>query len=326
MDRALAGRPDYGYQPWYAALLWQMSDDPRYRDLAVAQTDRLVAGEEARIAAAQAPQVAGDSYLEIDAWVGNVARVYDWCFEALTPAQRSRWLAYAHQAVWNVWLAPASSSGGVAAQWGGREMRWSGWGRDNPANNYYFHFLSAALALGLASQGEHPQAAGWLDLVRQQKLAGELWPLYARELQGGGSLEGTGYGTALRTLWGVYDQWERSTGERIAHRSPHARDSLAHLLHSITPSLDRLAPTGDHARDASAALFDYHRDYLLQLAALFPQERLAAVALDQLQRSAACRACVTASTMCRNCCLRRPVLRLRGRSSRPCIGARAPGS
>ncbi|MBB5203633.1 hypothetical protein HNQ51_000926 [Inhella inkyongensis] len=285
VDRALAGRPDYAYQPWYAALLWQMSDDPRYRDLAVAQTESLVTAEEARIAAAQAPQVAGDSYLEVDAWVGNVARVYDWCFEALTPAQRSRWLAYAHQAVWNVWLAPASPAGGVAAQWGGREMRWSGWGRDNPANNYYFHFLNAAVLLGLASQGEHPQAPVWLDLVRHQKLAGELWPLYARELQGGGSLEGTGYGTALRTLWGVYEVWERSTGERIAHLSPHARDSMAHLLHSITPSLDRLAPTGDHARDATAALFDYHRDYLLQLAALFPQDRLSPVALDHLRRS-----------------------------------------
>lgn len=286
VDRALAGHPDYAYEPWTAALLWQLSDDPRYRDLAVRQTEALVAGEEALIASGRTPEVAGDSYLEIDGWVGNVARVYDWCYEALTPAQRTRWLAYANQAVWNVWKAPRdAASGGLAAQWGGRVVPWSGWATDNPSNNYYFHFLNAGMLLGLASRGENAQAAEWIDLFRNQKLERELWPLYARDLTGGGSLEGTGYGTSMTLLFNLYETWERSTGERIVEKSPHALASMAHALHSITPSLDRLAPTGDHARDSSAALFDYHRDYLQQLIALHPQERLAAVASQQLAQS-----------------------------------------
>lgn len=285
VDRALAGRPDYGYQPWYAALLYQLSDDVRYRELAVRQTEALVAGEEVLIASGRTPEVAGDSYLYINDWVGNVARVYDWCYDALTPAQRSRWLAYANQAVWNVWKAPPDPSGGLAARWGERVVPWSGWATDNPANNYYLHFLDAGLLLGLATQGESAQAAEWLDLFRNQKLERELWPLYARDLSGGGSLEGTGYGTSMRLLWNLYETWERSTGERIVERSPHALASMAHLLHSIAPSLDRLAPTGDHARDSTAALFDYHRDYLQGLIALYPQERLSAVAAQQLERS-----------------------------------------
>ena len=84
--------------------------------------------------------------------------------------------------------------------------------------------------------------------------------------------------------------WERSTGERIATLTPHTRDSIAHLLHNLTPTLDRLAPTGDHARDSTAALFDYHRQYLQTLIALYPQERLSAMArksaLDLLHRAA----------------------------------------
>ena len=58
------------------------------------------------------------------------------------------------------------------------------------------------------------------------------------------------------------------------------------VIHSTVPTLDRLAPTGDHARDSSAALFDYHREYLLVLQALFPEERLSGIARTLLEGSA----------------------------------------
>jgi hypothetical protein len=44
------------------------------------------------------------------------------------------------------------------------------------------------------------------------------------------------------------------------------------MVHAILPTLDRLAPVGDHARESTAALFDYHRWYLLELGALYPDE------------------------------------------------------
>ena len=58
---------------------------------------------EGKISAGQAPEVAADSYLEIGDLIGDLALVYDWCFPQTTAAQRTRWLAYADQAVWNVW-------------------------------------------------------------------------------------------------------------------------------------------------------------------------------------------------------------------------------
>lgn len=278
VDSQLAGGNIYGFEPWYAALMYQVTGEQRYATYAIQQTDAFVASEEALIAANQRATVAGDSYLEVGPIIGSLAVVYDWAYDLMTPAQRTRWINYANQTVWNVWNYQQ-------AKWGNTTYAWSGWSVDNPSNNYYYSFLRATMLLGLATHGENPQAQRWLDKFRVEKMEGQLFPTFNRELAGGGSREGTGYGTAMKGLWQLYDWWEKSTGERIATRTPHTLASMAHLMHSIVPTLDRLAPTGDHARDSSAALFDYHREYLLELQALFPDEHLSGIARTLLESS-----------------------------------------
>ncbi len=278
VDAQLAGGNAYEFKAWHAALMYQLTGQAAYADYAIARIDTFVAGEETLIANGQRAEVAFDSYLYIGDLIGDVMLVYDWAYDRLTPTQRSRWLTYANQAVWNVWH-PAQ------AAWGNVAYPWSGWSIDNPVNNHYYSFLRATMLLGLASRGEHPQAQTWIDQFRTAKLENELFPTFNRDLSGGGSREGTGYGTAMRTLFQLYDWWERSTGERIADRTPHTLASIAHMLHNLTPTLDRLAPTGDHARDSSAAFFDYHRDYLLTLIALYPDHPLAAIATSALAQS-----------------------------------------
>jgi hypothetical protein len=267
----MTGGNVYGFEPWYAALMFRLSGEPLYAAYAIQVTDAAVAAEEMLIAQDMRANVAGDSYLEVGSIVGNVALVYDWCYDRLTPAQRSRWLTYSNQSVKNIWN-PRSAS------WGAKTYSWSGWSVDNPSNNYYYSFLRATMLLGLASFGENDQSQTWLDTFRIAKLEKQLFPTFKRDLDGGGSREGTGYGTAMRGLFQMLDWWERSTGERLAERAPHTLASMAHMMHSTVPTLDRLAPTGDHARDSSAALFDYHRDYLLELMALFPNERMSGAA------------------------------------------------
>jgi hypothetical protein len=278
VDNQLAGSDYYGFEPWYAALMYQVTGEQRYATYAIQQTDARVAAEEALIAANQRADVAFDSYLYVGPTIGNLALVYDWTYDLLTPTQRTRWLAYANQAVWNVWNHDQ-------AKWGNTTYAWSGWSVDNPSNNYYYSFLKATMLLGLASQGENTQAQAWLDKFRTEKIENQLIPTFNRDLAGGGSREGTGYGVSMRELWELYDWWERSTGERIATRTPHTLASMAHMMHSIVPTLDRLAPTGDHARESTAALFDYHREYLLKLMSLFPQERLSGAAKSLLDAS-----------------------------------------
>jgi hypothetical protein len=278
VDAHMAGREQYGFQPWFAALLFRMNNDALYAVYAIQQTDALVAAEEALINQNRAANVAADSYLQVGETIGNVALVYDWCYDRLTPAQRARWLRYANQSVWNVWHH-------TQARWGDKVYPWTGWSVNNPSNNYYYSFLRATMLLGLASHGENDQAQHWLDVFRENKLEAQLFPTFDRDLSGGGSREGTGYGAAMTGLFQLLDWWERSTGERLATRTPHTLACMAHMLHSTTPTLNQLAPTGDHSRDSSAALFDYHREYLLELMALFPQEQLSGVAKSLLAAS-----------------------------------------
>jgi hypothetical protein len=278
VDAQLSGQKGYAFEPWYAALMSQLTGEASYCRFAVDATETWVASEEALIAAGKRAQVAGDSYLHVGSIVGGLAIVYDWCHGLLAPAQRERWVAYANRAVENVWNHRG-------ARWGEASHPWTGWGTDNPANNYYYSFLRATMLLGIATLGENPSAPTWLETFRKRRIERELVPVFTRDLEGGGSREGTGYGTAMKGLFQLYEWWERSTGERIADLTPHTRASMAHMIHAIVPTLDALAPTGDHSRDSTAALFDYHREYLLVGAALYPDDRVSGVSRSLLERS-----------------------------------------
>lgn len=268
VDAELGGADYYAFEPWFAALLGQLTGDAGYCAWAVERTEAWVAAEEALIAGGERAEVAFDSYLYVGDHVGNLALVYDWCWDVLEAGQRTRWLAYANQAVWNVWHPEEAS-------WNGTSFPWSGWSIDNPSNNYYYSFLRATLLLGLAARGEHADAETWIRTFRDDKIGGQLVPTFERDLAGGGSREGTGYGVAMARLFELYDLWESSTGERIHDLTGHARNSLANFLHLVVPTLDRLAPVGDHARDSTAVLFDYHRNYVQILTYLYRSDPLA---------------------------------------------------
>lgn len=278
VDQWVAGADLWGFSAWNAALLGQLTQTTKYCTKAVATVEAQVVAAEAKIAANQAPAVAADSYLEIGDKIGDLALVYDWCFDQTTAGQRARWLKYADQAVWNVWHH-------TTAKWGGATIPWTGWATDDPANNYYYSFLRATMLLGLASKGEDPQADAWITQFRDTKLGAQLTPEFQADLVGGGSREGTGYGVALRKLFELYDLWQATTGEPLAAATPHARQSLLAALHQLVPTRDRIAPTGDQSRDSTAAFFDYHRNYIQELIQEFPGDPLAGRAKTQLAAS-----------------------------------------
>ncbi len=271
VERYVGGADIYGFSPWYAALMGQLTGEARYCEKAVEETDEIIKSEESLISSGQVPVAGRDSYLAVGDYVGDAMLVYDWCYSTASSGQRSRWLKYAEQAVWNVWHPDK-------AKWGGKTMKWNGWSIDNPSNNYYYSFLRATMLLGLGAHGESGDS-DWLSFVRDEKFLGQLVPTFDRDLQGGGSREGTGYGVSMHKLWELYDLWHGSTGEDLASQSGHARASMLTFMHQIVPTLDRVAPTGDHSRDSTAAMFDYHRNYLLELAHLFRDDALAPHAL-----------------------------------------------
>jgi hypothetical protein len=276
-DRWVAGSDVYNFSPWNAALVGQLTGDAKYCDAATKAIDKQVNDATAQVAAGKLPDVAGDSYLGVGNLIGNLALVYDWCAGSISADRRGAWLAYADQAVYNVW-------NNMAAKWGNISANWSGWAVDDPSDNYYYSFLRATLLFGLAAKGETARATDWIAKF-QDKIDNQLVPTFNMDLVGGGSREGTGYGVAQRDLFELYDIWGGSTGERIADLTPHTRASMLSFMHQVVPTLDRFAPTGDQSRDSTASLFDYHRSYLQDLVTLYSSDPLAPRAQAMLAAS-----------------------------------------
>lgn len=137
-DSWVSGGDLWGFAAWNGALASALTGNPKYAAKAVAMIDAQVSAAEAKIAAGQAPKVAGDSYLQVGEMIGALALVYDWCSSVVTSAQRARWIAYANQAVANVWSH-------ATASWGGKLFAWTGWAADDPGNNYFYSFLRATM-------------------------------------------------------------------------------------------------------------------------------------------------------------------------------------
>jgi hypothetical protein len=274
----------YDYKPWYSALIGVLvQNQPAYCNDAIARIDAFL-DEEAVLIANRAgaepinpelpqPLAAADSYLEVGDAVGNVALVYDWCNSTLTTAQRTRWGNYGDRFVANIW-DPDSAQWGVPNagnnySWSGIAKPWNGWSINNPVNNYYYSFLRATMLHGIAFKHERPAADGFLTTFRTTKIQNQLVPTFTNDLVGGGSREGTGYGTAMKGLFGLYHLWEKSTGERLSDLTPHAAATMPYMLHALAPTRNRLAPIGDHARDETATFYDYQREMLMALSTIY---------------------------------------------------------
>jgi hypothetical protein len=268
IDRWVGGDDIYGIEAWQVALVGQLTGDPKYCAAAVRAVDANVKAELVKIGAGQPPDVAYDDYLRVGDTVGDLALVYDWCYTAIPADRRHQWLAYADQSVLNIWNYQG-------AKWGGQPMPWVGWATDDPSDNYYYSFLRATMLVGLATHGDYRDGDTWMTEFHDTRLLGDLVPTFDAELVGGGSREGTGYGVSMRGLFHLYDLWASSTGETIANRTGHTRASILSFIHQTMPTLDRIASTGDQSRDATGTFFDYHRNYLQELIALFPTDPLA---------------------------------------------------
>jgi len=270
----------YGYEDWFAALVYRVTGDTKYRDFAIGRTDYFVASELAIAAAGGTtqPWVARGWYLYAGEYLGGVATVYDWCFDGLNSSQKANWISYLNQGVYNLWNE-------TKASWGGHPYPWVGWANTDAYNNYYYSFLHATMMVGVATEGENDQAANWRNVFRSKKIDAEVVPQFNTALPQGGSLEGTNYGVAMKTLFWTYDWWERSTGQRIADLTPHTLGSMAWMLHQTVPNTTYLVNLGDQSRDAHAWFFDYNRQYLLQTMALYPQHKLSGAASLMLASS-----------------------------------------
>lgn len=246
----------YGYSAVDSVLMYRLTGEARYIDQALRMVGLFVASENHKISAGAQPEIAGDSYLEVGHLLEQLALAYDYGYTRLTPAQRTEWETYANQAVFNIW-SPDD------ARWGSVSRPWSGWSINDPGNNYYYSFIKATSLWALATQNMN-----WITFLQQKKFS-QMVPFFS-QLTGGGSREGTGYGTAMGSLFENYRYWKSSTGEDLAALSPHAVDTIDYWIHATVPTLDYYAAIGDQARMSMPLMFDYQRKLVEEAVALKP--------------------------------------------------------
>jgi hypothetical protein len=254
VDAAVAGSPGYGFSARDAVTMAAITGSRDYCELAVRLVEAQVHGAEDAIARGAQPEVANDSYLYAGSLVGDLAFTLAGCAHDVTDAQRQRWSRYANRTLENIW-APDK------ARWGERAMPWSGWATSDPGNNYFYSFLAATMYWALASDDRR-----WIDLLHDDKLP--LLERYLAALPGGGSREGTGYGTSVMGLFDTYIAWRDGTGANLADRNAYVADTISYWIHATVPTLDRFAPIGDQARSSQPEIYDYQRCLMLEAAYL----------------------------------------------------------
>src|SRR3546814_11710363 len=86
----------------------------------------------------------------------------------------------------------------------------------------------------------------WMNLLRNDKLP--ALQAYFAKLPGGGSLEGTGYGTSHMRLFSLYQTCRDATGVDLGNAKSHPTDSIPYWIPATVPTHDSFAPLGHQPR------------------------------------------------------------------------------
>jgi hypothetical protein len=216
----------------------------------------LLSGEEkyARAAltwarASMKDKIEAESYLEFGNLMRRVALTLDWCRPQLSKAERDELVSYLDASTHELWFA----------------NKGSGWGLEDPGNNYHMAFLegTAFAAHALRSVG-HPNADKYLALLTR-KIEGDGGVLDYLEARGAGGdwHEGTNYGqVAKQRLYSALSVIAAAGGPNYFVQNPFFADSIRFAIYQLQPDRRSLHPAGDLARDTAMQVSPYDRDYV----------------------------------------------------------------
>jgi hypothetical protein len=172
---------------------------------------------------------------------------YDWCYDRMTAAQRTRFRT--QMETWADWTWPETNPARATA-----------WGVRLVGNNYYHGFMSTWL-IGLALSGDSAKAAGYINAAKNRWHT-EVRPYLDRYAEGGYLLEGTNYGTG--SMFRIYQYLAAhltATGEDLLNVGGFTwpRQAVIAKLYLTAPSMNRNYPGGDQSRSSSALMGDADR-------------------------------------------------------------------
>lgn len=260
VDSHLGGGSDLWHDsPENAALVYLATKDPTYAKAAYAWEKSMVDGFNVRF----------DSYLEFGDAMRRAALVLDWCGAALSTAERAVLADYLEHWTHELWF----------------DNQGSGWGLDDPGNNYHHAFLegTAYAAYALAREGR-PSATTFRALL-DDKLAKPGGVLDYLAVKGGDWREGANYGErSKQRLASALAVVASMGGTNHFHAHPWFSQAIVFAHYQLQPDRSALAPAGDLARDSAMTVTAAERDYLATMASFLGDgttRRLARRYLDE---------------------------------------------
>ncbi|TFZ02517.1 hypothetical protein EZ313_14750 [Ramlibacter henchirensis] len=280
---------DYGLEAWHFALAHVVTREEEFADRAIHFADRMVANLTsdpidpssdsppcvARYPADLPPTdfanpgrcLSAGQYLYAHYYVKNVALVYDWLHDRLTPEQKESYRAYMRAAVDRIWNNRVDG----------------GWALDDPANNYHYGYLAATMLQVLATWGEDEASVRNWNFIMRDK-----WPHIVGYLNGDGRggywHEGTHYGRKSKLDLVEVLLWLRdaSVGRRLdLFKAPgftYAEEAARFQLYSTQP--DVFSKRGQHGYRGSPYDAANNPPTLLQVGDLASHAQGAMTSLD----------------------------------------------
>jgi hypothetical protein len=253
------------------ALAYMISGNTNWANRAISMVDAIVA--------AGFGPARTNFYLHADDKIADIAYVYDWMYDLLSPAKRAGYIDYMNRIVQEIY---------VEDEYNNPFYEGDRWSRNDPGNNYYYAQMLCALMDGLGTYGEndftvplngqdvplelyfHQESRSYNDIMQfvtdkleREAQAGWITPRGA----GGGWHEGSDYGTAAKNqIFAIYLYYKLAGGKDYFTTTTFPRASALFHIYATQPGGDVRYNGGDSGRDKGVPMSPFERETAIQLA------------------------------------------------------------
>lgn len=229
----------YTGSPENVALVYLLTQEPRYAALAYRWAQQSM----------DADDVAADSYLHFGDRMREIALVLNYCADALSETERAALRAYLKRWTDELWF----------------DNQGSGWGIDDPGNNYHMAFLEGTAFAGYALRAVgDPAGQRYLDVLKDKlERPGGVLEYTATRAAGGDWPEGVNYGQrGKQRLYAALSAVASMGDPNYFTSTPFFAESVEYAVYQAQPGFTHIFPAGDLPRDASMPITPHDREYL----------------------------------------------------------------
>lgn len=237
---------EYDSSPENIALVYLMTGQKRYARAAMRW---------ARVTLQR--DVRRDSYLYYGGDMREIATVLNYCEPALKASERAKMIDFLNRWTNEIWF----------------NNQGSGWGLNDPGNNYHMSFLEGTAYAGYTLQKlQHPRAAVYIKILhdRLTRPNGVFNYLNTR-VCGGDWHEGVGYGVGSKMrLYSALSVIATMSETNYFTQNRFFPDSILYAFYQLQPGNKYIYPGGDMARNPSMPVSSFER-YYMQMVTYFIQ-------------------------------------------------------